>query len=71
MSDLNQKTLVLRHLREKGKISQLQALREYGCMRLAAVIHRLRRDGHKIVTGMRYQGDSQYAVYRLENAEDE
>jgi len=31
-------------------ITPLEALNRYGCFRLAAVIHKLRRDGHKIVT---------------------
>lgn len=62
---------VLRHLKTEGKISQLQALREFGCMRLAAVVHRLRQSGHKIVTTYRNQNGKQYAVYRLEKPEDE
>ena len=62
---------VLRRLRTKGKISQLQALRDFGCMRLAAVVHRLRKRGHDIETTWREQGSTKYAVYRLRTPEDE
>ena len=48
---------------DHGKISQLQALREYGCMRLAAVIHRLRLRGMAIDTRYREQKGKRYAVY--------
>lgn len=63
--DISQNEAVLEHLQTRGKISQLQALREFGCMRLAAVIHRLRRKGYHIETDYRNQGGTKYAVYRL------
>lgn len=69
--EISHPAAVLERLRTKGKISQLQALRDFGCMRLAAVIHRLRRRGHKIETTWRDQGSTRYAVYRLEASEDE
>lgn len=69
--NISQRAAVLVHLREHGKISQLQALRQYGIMRLAAIIHRLRRQGHNITSDTRQQGDKRYAVYRLEVVEDE
>lgn len=62
---------VLHHLKTRGKISPLQALREFSCLRLAAVIHRLRREGHAIETDWREQGGSRYAVYRLESSSAE
>lgn len=49
-SDISQKDAVLRHLRKYGHITPLKALVEYGCMRLAAVIHELRKEGYTIVT---------------------
>jgi hypothetical protein len=55
--------LICKHLWEHGKISQLQALREYGCMRLAAVVHRLRAKGEPIETQWREQKGKKYAVY--------
>lgn len=39
---------VLRHLREFGTITPMDAIREYGCLRLGARICDLRRDGHQI-----------------------
>ena len=68
--ELNHEQQVLNHLKAHGKISPLQALRSYSCLRLAAVIHRLRKRGHSIETDWRKQGKSRYAVYRLENGQD-
>jgi len=62
----SQRELILLHLKHKGKLSPLQALREYKCLRLAAVVHRLRSEGYKILTDWREQGSTRYAVYRLE-----
>lgn len=39
---------VLRHLKEKGHITSLEAFREYGITRLSAVIFNLRQDGYNI-----------------------
>ena len=64
--DISQKNAILKHLQDGGKISQLQALRMFGCMRLAAVIHRLRNKGYPIIRDWRNQGGTKYAVYRLE-----
>ena len=65
-----QKAAILAHLIEHKKISQLQALRQFGCMRLADVVYKLRNDGHVIRTTWRKQGDARYAVYRLEVTRD-
>lgn len=65
-----QKAAVLAYLIDKKKISQLQALRSFGCMRLADVVYKLRNDGHVIRTTWRKQGDARYAVYRLEMLRD-
>lgn len=45
---LTQYDRVLRHLKEKGSITSLQAFREYGIMRLSAIIFNLRKDGYNI-----------------------
>lgn len=47
-----QKENVLRHLKRYGSITPLNALELFGCFRLAAVILRLRKEGHKIDTNM-------------------
>lgn len=41
---------ILRHMQERGSITALEALDQYGCFRLAARIKDLRADGHLIVT---------------------
>lgn len=49
-------------------ISPLEALDRYGVMRLAAIIHNLRRHGHNIRTDTRETLDGKrYAVYTLIN----
>ena len=63
ISDMTQQESIRKHLWDNGKISQLQALRMFGCMRLAAVIHRLRKQGEPIRTEWRTQKGKKYAVY--------
>ena len=65
---------VLRHLADFGKISQLSAFREYGIMRLGAVIFQLRKDGYDIKTTFRtsknrYGEPTTYAVYVYKKGE--
>ena len=47
---MSDKARVLQHLRERGSITPLEALHEFGCMRLGARIWDLRHDGYDIVT---------------------
>lgn len=47
---LTQKNAILTHLKRFGSIEPLTALRDYGCYRLAALIHILRKDGYVINT---------------------
>ena len=66
---------VLRHLREFGTITPMDAIREYGCLRLGARICDLRQDGHqiksKIVTGRNRFGEvTHYAEYSLEDSDE-
>lgn len=61
---------ILRHLRDFGSITAIEAISEYGILRLAARISDLRRRGHnitsEIVTGAnRYGEPTRYSVYRL------
>ena len=62
---MSQKNMIRRHLLAGGKISQLAALREYGCMRLADVIHKLRNEGFLIATEKRTQKGKTFAVYKI------
>lgn len=61
---MSQKTDILRHLKRKS-ITPLDALRDYGCFRLAAVIHLLRDEGHMINTKMVDNGRKKFARYSL------
>ena len=49
---LNQKQKVMRHLNNYGSITPLDAFRDYGIMRLAAVIFNLKEDGKNIESEM-------------------
>ena len=67
---LTQCDKILRHLQDYGSISQMDALREYGIMRLASRISDLKRQGYpvtrEIVAGKnRYGEDVFYARYSL------
>ena len=61
---------ILRHLKDYGSITSLEAVTEYGIMRLASRINDLRAQGIAIVsetnTGKnRYGETTHFAVYRL------
>ena len=60
----NQKDACLAYLEEHDSITPLEALHEFGCFRLAAVIARLRDDGHIIRTDIA-EGEKRYAIYTL------
>lgn len=69
---INQKARILRHIQEKGSITPWQAIKEYGCTRLAARIADLKKDGYNIVTDTVYShniyGEAvHFAKYRLED----
>ena len=62
---------VLAYMRQFGSITQLQALQDIGCMRLASRISDLRQQGYaigrRIKTSKNRYGDSvSYAEYYLE-----
>lgn len=61
---------VLRHLRDYGAITTLEAIREYGILRLASRIADLKQKGYEIAsetqTGKNRYGESvRYKVYKL------
>lgn len=68
--------LILRYMDEHGSITSLEALKYFGCMRLASRISDLRKQGYLIVRHMvktyyedgNYKG--QYAEYHLATEED-
>ena len=61
---------IIRHLRAFGSISSLEAINEYGILRLASRVSDLKRRGYNIVgetkTGInRFEEKTSYKVYRL------
>ena len=61
---------ILEYIKEFGSITQLEALRDLGCMRLASRISDLRRQGVAIevkteITKNRYGKKCHYARYSL------
>ena len=74
MAKLTQCDRILRHLEDFGSITSLEAVTEYGIMRLASRINDLKAQGIPIVseraTGKnRYEEPTSYSVYRLANKE--
>lgn len=72
---MTQKDRVLKYMQDFGKITPLDAIREFGCLRLSARIFDLKRDGHNIVSETetsknRYGESVSYASYRLEGKND-
>lgn len=67
---LTQNELVLRHLKDYGEINPMEAIRDYGIMRLGARIYDLKKQGYRIAsrTGKginRYGEKVTWAVYSL------
>lgn len=68
---MTQTTRILNYMETEGSITQLDALKEFGCMRLASRISELRRAGVPIKRTMealknRYGEKVHYARYSLE-----
>lgn len=66
-----QTEMILKHLEEFGTITPLEALEEYGCMRLSARIADLRDSGVKITSTRetkrnRFGKKVSFARYKLE-----
>ena len=62
---------IIRHLRDYGSITSLEAITEYGILRLASRISDLRGQGYAISSEMgtgknRYGEVTHFSVYRLE-----
>lgn len=67
---MNQSEKILDYIRENGSITPLDALREFGCMRLASRISDLKHAGHSIQsvmeTSRNKKGEAvRYARYSL------
>ena len=67
---------IMSYMQTYGSITQLDALREFGCFRLASRVNDLRRDGIRIKTEMvkaknRFGEPISFARYSLEDMENE
>lgn len=67
---MTQSEMILRYMHENGSITPLEAMREFGCMRLGARIWDLKRAGTHIITESqteknRYGKLVTFAMYRL------
>lgn len=70
MEKVNQCNKILAYIRENGSITPLDALREFGCMRLASRISDLKRLGYAIKSTMetsknKYGEPVSYARYTI------
>jgi len=50
MKNQKQKERLLSHLKQNGNITPLEAWGHLGIYRLSAVVHKLRQEGHNIIT---------------------
>lgn len=67
---MTQTQRILRHLEDYGSITQMDAMQDYGIMRLASRVNDLRREGHPIITEVvegrnRYGEKTRWARYRM------
>lgn len=67
---ITQCDMIIRHLRDYGSITSIEAITEYGILRLASRINDLKRKGHNIVSETavgknRYGEKTRYSIYRL------
>ena len=64
----SQEAQILHYLRSGRPLTQLDAVKRFGCLRLGARIYDLRREGHAIKTTMsRVSKNKKVAVYTYEN----
>ncbi len=61
--------LILKHLQDYGEITSWEAIKEYGCTRLSAVIYNLRKiyviESELETSINRYGKEVRYAKYKL------
>lgn len=62
---MDQTTAILRHLRAGHELTPIEAFERFGCLRLAARIADLRRDGYAIETRIEKGRGKRWASYRL------
>jgi len=55
------------HLEDGKKITPIDALNQYGCFRLSAIIFTLRKEGLSIITNFKTVKGKTFAEYELVN----
>jgi len=65
---MTQNETILAALKEGKTISPLTALREFSCMRLAARVYDLRKDGHPIDSIQKSNGNATWVEYKMGEA---
>lgn len=63
--EMNQTNQILTHLMRDEPITPMDALKLYGCFRLAARINDLREMGYMVVTNIKKRNGKRYAEYSL------
>ena len=61
----SQNKAILKYLKKGHKLTPLDALARFGCMRLSARIYDLKKEGHFIITNNFTLGDKTFAEYTL------
>lgn len=56
---------ILRHIRQHGSITPLEALRVAGCLAMHSAAARLRLAGHRIVCKMQSKNGKRFGSYSL------
>ena len=62
---ISQSEQILKHLKDGGQITPIEALEHFGCFRLAARISDLRKQGHNIIATPVTQDGKTFCRYHL------
>lgn len=60
-----QSQMILEYMAQGHRISPLEALNKFGCLRLGARIYDLKNEGHNIITEIVSENGKRYARYTL------
>jgi hypothetical protein len=63
---MTQNDMILAHLKCGFSLTPLDALKMFGCFRLASRISDLKKEGHNITKKMVSNGEKSYASYKIE-----
>ena len=63
---MSQKQKILTALKNGRRLTHLDAIKDFGCARLAARVNELRQAGHSISSAMVKKGNKSYSAYWME-----